>query len=205
MPSCIFQSIGRGWKGGLMLKVPIYTSRKHGEKELQSFSHCGSFDHHGLQSLNDYKILFFILRLQKLMFWGVWYTIGKVFSRRFQRYITSPKIPKVSVGKSRKTNMQLFSDCRAWWSKEPQWENDYGSFLPCFLLVLASLKLKVVFMLWWCKDVGWCHEDVTWGRKMSTPIILLPNGTLQDCHPTLPNDVGQCKPLQDFAHCQSWD
>ena len=34
------------------------------KKEPQSFSHCGSFDHHGLQSLNNYKILFFILRLQ---------------------------------------------------------------------------------------------------------------------------------------------
>ncbi len=39
------------------------TSRKHGGKETQSFSHCGSFEHLGMQSLNDYKILFFILRL----------------------------------------------------------------------------------------------------------------------------------------------
>ena len=29
-----------------------YTSRKYGKKEPQSFSHCGSFDHPGMQSLN---------------------------------------------------------------------------------------------------------------------------------------------------------
>ena len=34
------------------------------KKLLQSFSHCSSYDHHDLQSSNDYKIyLFFILRL----------------------------------------------------------------------------------------------------------------------------------------------
>ena len=48
-----------------------HTSRKHGEKEPQSFSHCGSFDHHGLWSLNDYKNLFFDLRLHNCMFRGV--------------------------------------------------------------------------------------------------------------------------------------
>ena len=48
-----------------------YTSRKHGTKEPQSFFHCGSFDHHGLQSHNDYKNLIFILQLQYYMFWGM--------------------------------------------------------------------------------------------------------------------------------------
>ena len=33
------------------------------KKEPQSF-HCGSFDHHGLQSLSDYVILFSIFRLE---------------------------------------------------------------------------------------------------------------------------------------------
>ena len=41
------------------------TSRKHGKKEPQSFSHCGSFDHPDVQSLNDHRLLFFILPLQK--------------------------------------------------------------------------------------------------------------------------------------------
>jgi len=31
----------------------LHTSRKHGKKEPQSFSHCGSFDHPDMQSLND--------------------------------------------------------------------------------------------------------------------------------------------------------
>ena len=35
-----------------------FTSRKHGKKESRSFSHCGSFDHPDLQSLNNYKYVF---------------------------------------------------------------------------------------------------------------------------------------------------
>ena len=42
----------------VILFVCSITSRKLGEKEPWSFSHYGSFDHLGLQSLNDYKILF---------------------------------------------------------------------------------------------------------------------------------------------------
>ena len=59
----------------------------------------------------------------------------KCIFKTFPMVYYEPKIPKVLVGKSRKTNMQLFSDYRAWWSNEPEWENDCGSFLPCFLLV----------------------------------------------------------------------
>ena len=40
------------------------TSRKHCEKKLQSFSHCDSFDHHDMQSLNNCKFFFFVLRMQ---------------------------------------------------------------------------------------------------------------------------------------------
>ena len=43
-------------------KVQIWqeeiTSRKYGKKELQLFSHCGSFDHPDLQSLNDFIFVF---------------------------------------------------------------------------------------------------------------------------------------------------
>jgi hypothetical protein len=35
--------------------------------------------------------------------------------------------------------MHSFSDCGSGWSKEPQWKNDYGSFLPCFLLVKETI------------------------------------------------------------------
>ena len=31
--------------------------------------------------------------------------------------------------------MHSFSDCRSGWSKEPQWKNNCGYFLPCFLLM----------------------------------------------------------------------
>ena len=43
--------------------------------------------------------------------------------------------------KTKKTNLQSFSDCRPGWSKEPQWENECGSFLPCFLLVIRDANL----------------------------------------------------------------
>jgi hypothetical protein len=46
-----------------------------------------------------------------------------VLSRPFQWYITSAQISKFSTGKT-KENLQSFSDCRARWSKELQWEND---------------------------------------------------------------------------------
>jgi hypothetical protein len=34
--------------------------------------------------------------------------------------------------------MHLFSDYKSRWSKKPQWENDCGSFLLCFLLVMSA-------------------------------------------------------------------
>ena len=127
----------------------IVTSIKHGKKKPQSFFHCGSFDHPDLQSHDDYKNLFFILRFENLKFifsWGMWYTIKKVFSRPFRRYITSPKIPKVSVGRLRKQIYGFLSNCRAWWSKEPQWENECGSFSPCFLLVCPWYRRPIALL-----------------------------------------------------------
>jgi hypothetical protein len=50
-----------------------------------------------------------------------------------------PPISQNFSCKTKKTNLQSFSDCRSGWSKEPQWENDYGSFLPCLLLVMETL------------------------------------------------------------------
>ena len=48
--------------------------------------------------------------------------------------LKNPQILKILVDKPKK-NPHLFNDCRSGWSKEPQWENECGSFLPCFLLV----------------------------------------------------------------------
>jgi hypothetical protein len=51
-------------------KMVYNTSRKHGKKELQSFSHCGSFDHPNMQSLNDIKFVFLGFTIAILKFWG---------------------------------------------------------------------------------------------------------------------------------------
>ena len=45
--------------------------------------------------------------------------------------------------KTQKTNQQSFSDCRSRWSKELQWKNDYGFFLPHFLLVQVGANCFV--------------------------------------------------------------
>ena len=42
------------------------TSRKYGKKEPQSFSHCGAFDHHALQPLNNCKYVFLVLPIDTL-------------------------------------------------------------------------------------------------------------------------------------------
>ena len=47
------------------------TSRKHGKKEPQPFSHCGSFDHHDLQSLNNCIFVFFGFMSAILKLWGM--------------------------------------------------------------------------------------------------------------------------------------
>ena len=39
--------------GGVFFSISTSTSRKHGKKEPQLFSHCGSFDHPYMRSLND--------------------------------------------------------------------------------------------------------------------------------------------------------
>ena len=49
----------------------LHTSRKHGEKEPQFFSHCGSFDHHALQSLNNRRFVFLDLATDTLGILGL--------------------------------------------------------------------------------------------------------------------------------------
>jgi hypothetical protein len=60
-----------------------HTSRKQCEKEPRSFSHCGSFDHPDMQSLNDCKFFIFVLRMKLLKFGGhvihCWKGIFKTF------------------------------------------------------------------------------------------------------------------------------
>ena len=38
------------------------------QKKTAIISHCGSFDHHDMQSLNDYKLLFFRFAIVFLKF-----------------------------------------------------------------------------------------------------------------------------------------
>ena len=47
------------------------TSREHGEKEPHSLSHCGSFAHHALSSLNNYIIVFLDLPTGTLSILGL--------------------------------------------------------------------------------------------------------------------------------------
>jgi hypothetical protein len=67
-----------------------------------------------------------------------------VYSRPFQRHITSPQIPKISTGKT-KERLQSFSDCRACWSKELQWEND-NVFYKCIEGKLGMCLLLAMFI-----------------------------------------------------------
>ena len=47
--------------------------------------------------------------------------------------LKAPKFLKFQLVNKKKTNMHSFSDCKSGWSKDLQWENAYGIFLPCFL------------------------------------------------------------------------
>jgi hypothetical protein len=67
-----------------------------------------------------------------------------VFSRPFQRYITSPQIPKISTVKT-KENLQSFSNCKACWSKETQWENNIV-FYKCIEGKLGICLLLAMFI-----------------------------------------------------------
>jgi hypothetical protein len=54
---------------GFMPECCDTTSRKHGKTEPQLFSHCGSFDHPDLQSINEMQICFFGLPTEILRIW----------------------------------------------------------------------------------------------------------------------------------------
>ena len=116
------------------------TSRKHCEKKPIVISHCGFFDHLDLQSLK-------------------WlYSYWLRFVTAVLNFLCVPKFLKFQlVNKTKKTNMQSFSDCRSRWSKEPQWEKDCGYFPQCFLLVYThELELFVRIYDAWFK---------TWNRN----------------------------------------
>ena len=86
------------------------TSKKHGKKEPQSFSHCGSFDHPDLQSVNDCKSVFWFTNSNFKNMRGLNILLDRSWNFKFA--VVRPK-----------------ADCISEWSKEPQWENDCGNVL----------------------------------------------------------------------------
>jgi hypothetical protein len=75
------------------------TSRKHGKKELQSFVHCGSFDHPDLQSLNDCRFSFFGLPTEFLGIWGLLIYHWKGLENTFPTVYYMPQNFKIAVVK----------------------------------------------------------------------------------------------------------
>src|SRR5665213_1667557 len=63
---------------------------------------------------------------------------GKTQPQSFSHWVSSdhPDLQSPDCNrKTKQTNLQLSGDYRSGWPEETQWENDCGSFLPCFLLV----------------------------------------------------------------------
>ena len=71
--------------------------QKSMQKEPQSFSHCGSFDHPDLQSLTTTYVSFSFCNCNCVNISGrvIYHWKG----RHFQWYITSPQIPNISVAR----------------------------------------------------------------------------------------------------------
>ena len=67
------------------------TSKKLCDKEPQSFSHCGSFDHLALQSLNNCRFVFLHLLADTLGILGLVVYRWKGLKIPLQQYITRPK------------------------------------------------------------------------------------------------------------------
>jgi hypothetical protein len=58
-------------------------------------------------------------------------------------YYMPPKFQNFSH-KRKKKNLQSFSDCRSGWSKEPQWENNYGFFFAMFSTSLWMVPHNII-------------------------------------------------------------
>ena len=79
--------------------------------------------HLELKNLSAYLFVL-VYQLKCLEFWGLQYIVGKVL-----RSISHvPKNSKITIEKRKKKKLQLYSNCSLSWSKEPQWEDDCGSF-----------------------------------------------------------------------------
>jgi hypothetical protein len=115
-----------------------YTSRKHGKKEPQSCSHCGSFLPPCSAITKRMHICFLGLPTEILRILGLLLNRYRGLENIFPTVYYMPLESQNCNRKIKKTNMQSVSDCRSGWSKEPQWKYNCGSFLLCFLLVLPQ-------------------------------------------------------------------
>jgi hypothetical protein len=77
--------------------------------------------------------------------------LGRYFQDISSGTLKAPNFKKLQLV-NQKTNLNSFSDCISWWSKEPQWENYCGSFLRCCLLVIVHPNLNCTPCLTNTKD-----------------------------------------------------
>ena len=83
--------------------VSNFTSRKHGKKEMQSFSHCNSFDHHDFAISKQLQIFLFWFTNWKFKNLGAFnILLYRSWKFTFQRCITCPKHFKIAVIKPNK-------------------------------------------------------------------------------------------------------
>ena len=118
-----------------------YTSRKHGKNEPHSFVHCGSFDHHDLQSLNDYKF-FFCLTTAILKFWGHvthhWKGILKTFSNGI---LKAPNFLEIQLVDPKKQICSRLTSAYHGGQKNRNGQTTAILFYHVFLLVIIEVNL----------------------------------------------------------------
>ena len=110
---------------GLSEAFGLHTSRKLCGKKTHSFSHCSSFDHHALQSLNNCIIWFFWIANWHFRYFG---------ARNI--FLTRPKTYNCAIAKWKIKFCNRLVTAHPGGQKNRDWENDYDSFSRGFLLVM---------------------------------------------------------------------
>ena len=113
----------------------INTSTKHGQKELQSFSHCDFFDHHALQSLNNCNYVLLGLPTSPLGISGLAIYCWKGLEYTFPAYITHPKTFNFAFAKWKIKFCSRLVTAYQGGQKNRNGKKIVVLFLPCFLLV----------------------------------------------------------------------
>jgi hypothetical protein len=79
------------WASHFHATPHLFNSRNLCKKEPQLLSHCDSFDQPDLQSLNNYKFFFFVLRLQFLKCEACNIQLERYFQNLFNGILHTPK------------------------------------------------------------------------------------------------------------------